>query len=207
MIEVEAQGNTLRVKGGSKLLVSGCVDVYQLQLTLSPDWDALDTTVCFRCCGVDVSTTLGEDGLCTIPAQALANPGVLSVALSGKGQTGEILQTPWARVGIIFPAPQGSAGTSTETDPAVPEWAKKGKDFTVVLPASGWSDGSQVVSDENLIADGYSYIYNPAKDSRNAYVEAVVYFGDVLDGSVTAYCSEPPSADITVHVVRLEVED
>jgi hypothetical protein len=84
--------------------------------------------------------------------------------------------------------------------------ATPGVDFSVTLTANGWSDGKQTVSNSNLLSSGCAYIYNPDESSWDAYVDAMIHFGDVTqDGTVTAYCDEAPSQAIAVNFTRIEV--
>lgn len=80
--------------------------------------------------------------------------------------------------------------------------------FTVTLTAVGWSSNSQTVSDERFQASGYSYITNPADSNFTAWAEAVIRGQDVTtNGQMVFTCSEAPTGDITVKIIRLEATE
>lgn len=83
----------------------------------------------------------------------------------------------------------------------------KGLAFSLSLPVSGWSNSAQTVSDARLVAAGYVYVILGAAAGYQDYSECQVRAGDVTtDGQVTFTASTTPTADITVNVVRIEVE-
>ena len=78
------------------------------------------------------------------------------------------------------------------------------KGFTVTLSSSGWSSNAQTVSDAKFIASGYSYIVSPASASFADYGAAQIYADDVsTDGSMTFHCTDAPSSNLTVNIVRV----
>lgn len=71
--------------------------------------------------------------------------------------------------------------------------------ITVTLPAANWSDGTQTVQHESLLADG-SYWYF-------AYGGIGVNAADItLDGQVTFQCEDVPDTDLTVDIIRVNVK-
>ncbi len=86
--------------------------------------------------------------------------------------------------------------------------SEKTNSFTVTLYASSWSSNSQTVSDSNFITSGYAYIVSPKEDSFAAYSEAIIYASDVSQaGKMIFYCSEVPTVNLTVNVLRVEAEE
>lgn len=85
--------------------------------------------------------------------------------------------------------------------------AGKALTFTVTLTAAGWSGNAQTVSNSNFAVSGYAYTVCPAGDSFAGYAEAVIYADDVTAaGKMTFHCSEKPTANLTVNILRMEVE-
>lgn len=85
--------------------------------------------------------------------------------------------------------------------------AKSGKavSFTVTLAASGWSGNAQSVSDDKFLVSGYAYTVCPAGDSFTDYAEAVIYADNVTTaGKMTFHCSETPTENLTVNILRTE---
>ena len=83
--------------------------------------------------------------------------------------------------------------------------AVKAHSFTVTLTAAGWSGNAQVVSNKKFYASGYAYTVCPAGDSFAGYAEAVIYADDVTtEGKMTFHCSEKPTANLTVNILRME---
>ena len=83
--------------------------------------------------------------------------------------------------------------------------AVKAHSFTVTLTAAGWSGNAQVVSNKKFHASGYAYTVCPAGDSFAGYAEAVIYADDVTtEGKMTFHCSEKPTANLTVNILRME---
>lgn len=71
--------------------------------------------------------------------------------------------------------------------------------ITVTLPAANWNNQIQTVKHESLLADS-SYWYL-------VYNEAGVKADDVsINGEITFHCESIPENDLTVNILRLEVE-
>lgn len=82
-----------------------------------------------------------------------------------------------------------------------------GLSFTVTLPASGWSGGTQTVSDPRFLASGiYNYLVGPSSASRADYLQSGVYAADVeTDGNMPFFAGADVASDLTVNIMRLEV--
>ena len=86
--------------------------------------------------------------------------------------------------------------------------AKSGKAvaFTVTLSTVGWSENTQAVSDARFLTDGYAYSVTPDSGSFSAYGEAMIYADNVTTaGQMRFHCSEVPTTDLTVNILRIEV--
>ena len=86
--------------------------------------------------------------------------------------------------------------------------AKSGKAvaFTVTLSTVGWSENTQAVSDARFLTDGYAYSVTPDSGSFSAYGEAMIYADNVTTaGQMRFHCSEVPTTDLTVNILRMEV--
>ena len=84
---------------------------------------------------------------------------------------------------------------------------KSGKavSFAVTLTVAGWSGNTQNVSNSKFVTSGYAYTVCPAGDSFAGYAEAVIYADDVTTaGKMTFHCSEKPTANLTVNILRTE---
>lgn len=80
-------------------------------------------------------------------------------------------------------------------------------EFTVTLSSSGWAENSQTVSNDYFLSDGYCYFVIPSKENEIDYVTSGVEPEDVTsNGSMTFICSEVPDTELTVTIVRLEVQ-
>lgn len=89
----------------------------------------------------------------------------------------------------------------------IAEKSGKALSFAVTLTAAGWSGNAQTVSNSNFAASGYAYTVAPASGSFAAYASAVIYADDVTaEGKMTFHCSEKPTANLTVNILRVEVE-
>ena len=79
---------------------------------------------------------------------------------------------------------------------------------TVTLPAANWSGRAQTVHDDSLLADNH-YWYLQCGDAGN-YMECADAGSKAdnvtKDGEITFRCEIIPEKDLTVHILRLEVE-
>lgn len=126
----------------------------------------------------------------------------------------------WANVGSLQgpPGPPGPKGDTGADGPPGPQGAPgadgaqgkpgpKAHEITVTLLASGWSGGTQTVNNAGLLAQGYSYIHSPDGASYEMYAACMVRADDVeTDGEVTFHCSDTPTENLTVSIMRIEVE-
>ena len=75
--------------------------------------------------------------------------------------------------------------------------------FTVTLSSVSWSNNSQTINDVKFIANGYAYIVSPASASFLDYGTSQIYADDVnTDGQITFHCSDVPSENLLVNIVR-----
>ena len=87
----------------------------------------------------------------------------------------------------------------------IAEKSGKALSFTVTLTVAGWSGNAQTVNNSNFAVSGYAYTVCPAVDSFAGYAEAVIYADDVTAaGKMTFHCSEKPTANLTVNILRTE---
>lgn len=106
-------------------------------------------------------------------------------------------------------ASRGSASTYARSDHVHPKDTSKAnatdfKAFTVTLASASWNNGAQTVSNSNFVASGYAYVVSPASASFAAYGEAQIYADNVTtDGSMTFHCTDAPSSNLTVNIVRV----
>ena len=115
MIRLHADDQTLTVEQ-SELLVSGSVNVYQVQFSFSDRWEELDKTAVFQAWYHSWSVPLDGD-TCSIPWEALKKPGcVLRAGVYGTKGDQLILPTLWAEVGKIEPG----AAPGDDTKPPTP---------------------------------------------------------------------------------------
>ena len=79
--------------------------------------------------------------------------------------------------------------------------------FDLMLPASGWSNGSITVAESRLVADAkYKYLIDAYEASREEYLECSVRPKDIsTTGFITFVNDTDPIKDITVNIVRLEL--
>ena len=78
----------------------------------------------------------------------------------------------------------------------------------VTLPAENWSGRAQTVQDEALLADSkYWYIVCADADCFMAASETGVKADNItVDGQITFHCEVTPVEDLTLYILRLEVE-
>ena len=78
----------------------------------------------------------------------------------------------------------------------------------VTLPAENWSGRAQTVQDESLLADSkYWYIVCADADCLMAASETGVKADNItVDGQITFHCEVTPVEDLTLYILRLEVE-
>lgn len=79
---------------------------------------------------------------------------------------------------------------------------------TITLPAANWNGRAQTIKHSSLLANGsYRYLVCPDADCFAESGEAGVKADNItVDGEVTFRCEVPPESDLTVHILRLEVE-
>lgn len=78
--------------------------------------------------------------------------------------------------------------------------------FTVTLPASGWNNNAQTISNAGFVASGYAYTVSPEGGSFLACNAAIIYVDNVTEaGKMTFHCVETPTEDLTMNILRTEV--
>ena len=72
--------------------------------------------------------------------------------------------------------------------------------MTITLPAASWVSGAQTIQDSGFVADdGFWYFVMP--NENNVQGDNVT-----TNGEMTFHCSTTPQSDITIYILRLEVE-
>lgn len=79
---------------------------------------------------------------------------------------------------------------------------------TVTLPAASWSGGAQTIIHDSFLADGnYWYFVCGDTDCLTEYRETGITADNVtVNGQMTFHCEITPVSDLTVNILRLEVE-
>lgn len=78
--------------------------------------------------------------------------------------------------------------------------------FTATLLSASWASSALTISDQRLIASGYTYMVSASSSSTRDYQDADIYADDVTtDGQMTFHCVETPTSDLTVNIIRLEL--
>ena len=80
--------------------------------------------------------------------------------------------------------------------------------FTVTLPAANWSGRAQTVQHESLLAnENYWYFICGDADCFMDCCDTGIKADNItVDGQVTFHCEITPETDLTVNILRLEVE-
>lgn len=88
--------------------------------------------------------------------------------------------------------------------------AEKSGTATLILKNDGWDEvqKTQTLTDPILVASSaYRYLVGGATANSTAYSNAGIRADDITDtGQITFHCEVPPTADLTVEIVRLEVK-
>ena len=73
--------------------------------------------------------------------------------------------------------------------------------MTITLPAANWVSGAQTVQDSGFLADE-NYWYYVHSDTVDIVADNII-----TDGEMTFHCgATTPQSDLTVYILRLEVE-
>lgn len=150
-------------------LTSGSVNVWPARFEFSPAWDGLERRAVFRAVGTATrSILLEEDGVCAIPWEVLAKPG-LHVYAGVYGTLGEetVLPTVWADLGLVeLGAVPGEDARPPTPDLWQQELARKGDRLRYdglnlslmsgertlsTVPVAGGGGGEGGVSDHRLL--------------------------------------------------------
>ena len=87
-----------------EMVTSGSVNVYRARYRFSPEWDGMTKRYVFRAgTGKAVSAEPEGDGVCVIPWEVLAKPGLrLYAGVYGTADGEVVLPTVWAYLGTIL---------------------------------------------------------------------------------------------------------
>lgn len=79
---------------------------------------------------------------------------------------------------------------------------------TFSLSASGWADKKQALSSDFFQAgDAYHYLIGSDTDCQTVYSSAGVTADNITtSGQIVFQCTSVPETDLTVNIIRLEVE-
>lgn len=90
------------------------------------------------------------------------------------------------------------------------EKSEKGAPLTLTLSKDGWDEvqRTQTLEDPLLVASGaYRYLVISATSNSDAYSNAGIKADDITTtGQITFHCEVIPEVDLTVEIVRLEVQ-
>ena len=80
--------------------------------------------------------------------------------------------------------------------------------MTITLPTANWSSGVQTIQNEFFLASNdYYYIISP---DANSYIEGsrcgIRADNITTNGRITFRCETIPANDLTINIIRLEVE-
>ena len=98
--------------------------------------------------------------------------------------------------GGVDALPEGSISTEMLMANAV------SRGLSLLLPASGWADGSQSVAAEGVTADNHVLV-SAAPESRSAWNDAELYCSGQAQGTLSFTCTGSPTEDISANVVIL----
>lgn len=125
--------------------------------------------------------------------------------------TGQEIDAGIAKANAALPAPTGgTAGQVLKKTETGTEWGNVDggpKSRTVTLSSSAWSDNSQTVTVNGVVADETKQLIQPmpAVASQTAYMSAGIYCSGQAANSLTFTCSETPTEDIALYIVITEV--
>ena len=79
---------------------------------------------------------------------------------------------------------------------------------TITLPAGNWSGGAQTIQSSSLLADSdYWYLVSVDPASFSASNGKGIRADDITtDGQITFHCDSTPGSNLTINIIRLEVE-
>jgi hypothetical protein len=81
--------------------------------------------------------------------------------------------------------------------------------ITVTLPAADWSDREQTIQNDSLLASSEYWYLMLGCDADNFAdcSEACITADNITeDGKITFHCMATPEVDLTVYILRLEVD-
>lgn len=153
--------------------------------------------------GGDFATKVEAQGYVTAHNQSDAAHSDIREALNGKETAGAAAAV---QSNLTAHAGNTTVHVTAEQKTTWDGKAAKALSFTVTLTVAGWSGNAQTISNSNFAASGYAYTVCPSSGSHEAYANAAIYADDVTAaGKMTFHCSEKPTANLTVNILRTEV--
>lgn len=182
MFVLYADKNRLTVREREPV-TSGSVNVYPVRIEFSPDWVGLSKTAVFQAACKTWSVLLKEDGECTIPWEALEQPGChLFAGVYGQKGAEIVLPTIWANLGAVL----AGATPGDEARPPTPdlweqELAQKGDRLAYTDTGElGLYAGEKVLSSVPVEGGGggtaYRFGHGLKQDGLDVSVDAVSDF-------------------------------
>lgn len=153
--------------------------------------------------GGDFATKVEAQGYVTAHNQSDAAHTDIRDALAGKETAGAAATV---QSNLTAHAGNTTVHVTAEQKTTWDGKAAKALSFTVTLTVAGWSGNAQTISNSNFAVSGYAYTVCPASGSYGAYANAIIYADNVTAaGKMTFHCSEKPTANLTVNILRVEV--
>ncbi len=124
MFVLKAEKNRLTVLE-REMVTSGSVNVYTVRFQFSPDWDGLSRTACFKSGAQTVSVLLDGSGECAVPWEVVDPDDkgkTLYAGVYGAKDSGVVLPTVWASLGVIL---EGVSGGANARAPAAQLWRQE----------------------------------------------------------------------------------
>ena len=156
---IAVSGNTAAVTGGYPP-VSGTGGL-TVQLSFSPEWEALSKTAVFRANGRTMDCVRIQERA-TVPWELLKNPGCrLWVGVYGTNEDGTVqIPTAWADLGVIVPGADPSGDESAA--PSLPVWEQLSGEMEAAL--------DEIIRYQSLLINGDIVPVHTAKGSDQACV-------------------------------------
>lgn len=125
-------------------------------------------------------------------------------AMDGTASRGSAVT--YARSDHVHPTDtsRASAYTVSTLSTTVTNLSNSFKAWSYNLSQSSWVNNTQVVYDNNFLANGYAYIVSPSPSNFKEYVECMVYADNVIvDGQMTFHCDTTPTVNVSANIVRV----
>lgn len=138
------------------------------------------------------------------PENGWVNNGPIQGAKGDKGDTGATFTPSVSEDGTL----SWTNDKDLENPRPVNIKGSEAFEIPVTLPMSGWADGAQTAQNAALLVSGYSYIVTPAPASHGEYAACMVYADDItMAGQITFHCEDTPTKDLSVSILRIEVDE